>query len=412
MKRGNNLRRRRLLLQQNDSKYFISAMAMGSFRQSNMNEDEDSTSSDSSVDNDSDDSVSVESISDCSSKNEAPSTDSSQRSNTQHRSSNIATRTSRTGELDFDLSIIHGHGKDDGNDSENRPPTPWGSSSSKKRIIAELKDENSNIHNFIGQYTSTDFHNVNFSALLLKFAGNKYNPNLFKGNMKRLLVHLLNKTGPFKGDIEGGRPAVVEKWYTSPNNVSKAYDLLFSLHMNPTTFRSIDQMSAEEIWKSSPLFQQYELNKFKEHLKKMSKRTKDRKHLIQQEHDAFLADMLAIPPKSLTSRGYPFWYTHPACDLLEEDEIGGNTVTMKPKELWKSRKEYQDFPLDIFRKHIYQLRTKRLAAPYWQFKRNKTARKQYEKDIERMTSEWNHVRFEESMEDVIARWNAMSYHEN
>lgn len=118
-------------------------------------------------------------------------------------------------------------------------------------------------------------------------------------------------------------------------------------------------MSAEEIWKSSPLFQQYELIKFKEHLKNMSERTMKRKQLIQREHESFMADMVAFPPKSLTSRGYPFWDTHAACKLLEEDEISGRTATMKPQRLWKSRSEYQEFPLRVFRKHIYQLRTKR-----------------------------------------------------
>ena len=369
-----------------------------SSRMDSNNNDRSDIGSNGDRDNDSETS-SVESISDCRDMMEAPAptrTDSN-RANNQPPSQ-------------IDIHWEDGNGAVD--DFEDRPPTPWGSSSSKRRIIAELKDESSNIHLYIGRYTSTNFDNIKFSTLLLKFAGNKYKLSLFRGNMKRLLVHFMNKTGPFKDEIEGGRSVVVEKWYTSSKTVSKAYELLFSLHMNPTTFRCIEEMSAEDVWKSSPLFQQYDLINFKEYLQKMSKRTETRKLLIQQEHRAFISDMISFPPKPVTSRGYPFWHTHPAYDLLEEDEMGGSTETMKPKELWKSRKEYQEFPLDVFRKHIYQLRTKRLAAPYWQYKRNRNARKHYEEELERMTTEWHHERFEKSMEDVITRWNGMSFNEN
>ena len=323
--------------------------------------------------------------------------------------------TSKKQELSLNLNIYHQNGQQQQEDDiavgvENQPPTPWGSSSAKKRIIEELKEENSDIHHHIGRYTSTNFDNVKFSALLRIFAGNKYKLSLFRGNMKRLLVHFLHKTGPFEGGgtEEGGNQVEVEPWYTSAKNVSKAYALLFSLHMNPNTFRIISQMSAEEIWKSSPLFQQYTLIEFKRHLKKMSKRTMTRKHLIKLEHNAFIADMITLPPNSIKSRGYPFWHTHPACELLEKDEMSGKTALMKPQDLWKSKTEYQDFPLTVFRKHIYQLRTKRLAAPYWQCKRNRIARKKYEEEVEKMTREWQHVLFNANMEDVVLKWNAMT----
>ena len=391
---------RRLILQQNENAF----SSMGSFRPSTMYE----TSSDSSSD---DNSGSVDSDGESdSSTSKAPSTASNCRSIAQLPPSAIilpmTIRTSLNTNNDHQLRRDETAANSGG---ENLPPTPWGSSTTKQRIIAELKNADSDIHLHIGQYTITNFDNVKFPALLQKFAGNKYKPNLFRENMKRLLVHFLNKTGPFEGGTErGNKKSAVEPWYTSAKNVSKAYALLFSLHMNATTLRSIEKMSAEEIWKSSPLFQQYELIKFKEHLKTMSERTMKRRQLIQQEHESFMADMLAFPPNSVTSRGYPFWDTHPACKLLEEDEISGRAATMKPQVLWKSRREYQAFPLSVFRKHIYQLRTKLLAAPYWQFKRNKVARKKYEEDVERMTSEWQHTWHSTKIEDVIGKWNAMS----
>ena len=83
----------------------------------------------------------------------------------------------------------------------------------------------------------------------------------------------------------------------------------------------------------------------------------------------------------------PFWDTHKASELLEVDEESGRAKELKPKALWESRKEYSDFPLCVFCKHIYQLRSKRLAAPFWQYKRNMNARKKYE-EVKRMMKEW------------------------
>ena len=272
-------------------------------------------------------------------------------------------------------------------DDDGQPATPWGKSTAKSRIIDELMNSTSDIYLFIGKYTATNFDNVNFKALLQNYAGNKYKPSAFRENMKRLLKHLQNKTGPFKRFVEGQLKAV-EPWYTSVNNVSNAYSLLLSLLMDDAGARALDRMSIEQIWKSDPLFQQYELDKFKEYHKNMVKLTGKRKKLLSDEYRSYLADMKKVPRHNTTARGYPFWDTHKASKLLEEDEESGQAKTLMPKDLWKSRKEYQDFPLDVFRKHIYQLRSKRLAAPYWQYKRNINAKKKFE-DAERMMKEWH-----------------------
>ena len=183
----------------------------------------------------------------------------------------------------------------------------------------------------------------------------------FRQNLKRILVHLLDKTGPFKGNKNNG----VEKWYTSAKNMSKAYSLLFLLYMNPRNSRIINSMTAEEIWHSHPLFQKYELEKFKKYDKNMKVLTSKRKQLIKEEEETYQREMLRLPRNESTSRSCPFWNTHPAADLLKEDELRGTTKKMKPIKLWESRPEYKDLPLSIFRKHIYQERAKQLALPFW-----------------------------------------------
>ena len=146
---------------------------------------------------------------------------------------------------------------------DQQPPIPWASSQAKHRIIDELKDKKSDIYLLIGHYTLNNFDHVNFPRILQKYAGNKCKMTNFRQNLKRILVHLLDKTGPFKGNKNNG----VEKWYTSAKNMSKAYSLLFLLYMNPRNSRIINSMTAEEIWQSHPLFQKYELEKFNKYNK-------------------------------------------------------------------------------------------------------------------------------------------------
>lgn len=274
------------------------------------------------------------------------------------------------------------------NDDHDQPPTPWGKSTAKMRIIDELLDPTSDIHLYVGQYTVGNFGNVNFNTLLQKYAGNKYKPYRFRENMKLLLTHLHNKTGPFEQNAGSHQKSKVEKWYTGANNTSKAYLLLFLLLMNDVSSTALARMSVEEVWQSDELFQQYELEKFKEYYKSMVIRTDQRKQSIRDEYKAYQDDMMKLPRCNTTTRGYPFWDTHKASESLQEDKESGRAKELKPMALWKSRTEYQNFPIDVFRKHIYQLRAKKLAAPFWQYKRNIIAKQKYEEG-ERMMKEWH-----------------------
>ena len=105
------------------------------------------------------------------------------------------------------------------------------------------------------------------------------------------------------------------------------------LYMDKANYRLISGMSVEEIWKSHPQFQLYELEKFKNYNSNMKKLTAKRRGLINEEEEAFRNDMLKLPPNTMTCRGYPFWNNHPASDLLEKDEISGVAKEMKPKYL-------------------------------------------------------------------------------
>ena len=90
--------------------------------------------------------------------------------------------------------------------------------------------------------------------------------------------------------------------------------------------------------------------------------------LISKEEDSDNADLLILPTRREISRDVPLWNTHIASGMLKKhvkEEISGAMTKTKPQILWKSTKEHQNFPLSVFRKHIYHDQTKQLAVPFW-----------------------------------------------
>lgn len=107
------------------------------------------------------------------------------------------------------------------------------------------------------------------------------------------------------------------------------------------------------------------------------------------------------PRRELTDRNIPFWDTHSAKKLLENDVADGTANAMaSKKQLWQSRDEYQKFPLSVFRDHFYQERRKQLAGPYWQRKRNLAAQKEHDKEVREMKDEW-HENIAKDVEDML-----------
>ena len=143
--------------------------------------------------------------------------------------------------------------------------------------------------------------------------------------------------------------------------------LTFSLYMDTRKYQIIKNMPEEDVWKSHSEFQLYEFEKLKTYNQNMATLTSKRKNLIDQEEESFKRDMSKLQERSnVTCRGYPFWHTHPASILLKDhvtDEMLGKVEKMKPHQLWNLTVEYQDFPLSIFRKHLYQERSKQTRSP-------------------------------------------------
>ena len=110
--------------------------------------------------------------------------------------------------------------------------------------------------------------------------------------------------------------------------------------------------------------------------------------LAATEDAIYLEDMQRHSQKQITCRGTPFWSEHAAKKMLDKDLKDGIGQNMKPKELWMSRREYQYFPYNYIHKHVYKVRYKQLAAPYWQVKRNKNGRALHHLETNQMRTKW------------------------
>ena len=266
-------------------------------------------------------------------------------------------------------------------EDDSRPPTPWKNSTAKQIIIKELKDLTSDIHLQIGEHTEDNFDQVNFKSIHSSYA-KRYKLSNFRENLKRILRHKLNTSGPFKVEQE-----TIEPW-TSREKRSKAWHLLYELWMADETNDELSRMTAEEIWESNELFKQYSLQNFKKYNNDMAKSTAKQRKDIKKEEEDFKQHCINIPHNEMTDRGEPFWYNHPAKSLLKEDVESGLAYDLKPAALRETREEYKQFKLKTFRKHIYQEQERQRAAPYWRHKRNIAARQMIEREREEMRRQW------------------------
>jgi len=67
--------------------------------------------------------------------------------------------------------------------------------------------------------------------------------------------------------------------------------------------------------------------------------------------------------------------------LLEVDVLNDLHKKIKPQELQKTRREYREFPKDVFSKRVSQEVGKQRAARFWAEKRNKSGMKKYLEDV-------------------------------
>jgi len=73
-----------------------------------------------------------------------------------------------------------------------------------------------------------------------------------------------------------------------------------------------------------------------------------------EEKAALLKDRSKYPINATNHRGEPRWEGSVAQELLRKDIDEGKNEQMRPRDLWLSRPEYQEYDKEVFRKHIHQ----------------------------------------------------------
>ena len=149
-------------------------------------------------------------------------------------------------------------------------------------------------------------------------------------------------------------------------------------------------MSAQEIYKRHKSSRQYNLVDLNKWDKAMVKLTDNHRQKINKTLNLPSFITPRFIKKTVKSRGKLFRKHNLASNILVEDTKNGSVGRMKPKKLWKSRKEHWDFLLEDFRKHIYQRRYRQLSGPYWQ-KNDNTVLVEHEK-VKRVYQEWHHTK--------------------
>jgi hypothetical protein len=278
------------------------------------------------------------------------------------------------------------------------PPSPWGSGETKKRIIDDLKDELSDIHLLIGDETTTS-RTIKYAKIHELYAP-EHDMNKFRQNIKRLIESKKNKTGPFK-ETPKKKKDEIEAWYSSSKKTCRGYTLLHDMYLK--NWDMINPMTAEEIWMSQPEFQKYPLNDFKTYNKSMKNLVYKRVTRAATEDALYQEDMQNHPQKHVTCRGTPFWGQHAAKKMLMKDVEDKIDSKMEIRQLWESRKEYKAFPYEFFRRRVYEVRQKALAAPYWQVKRNKNGRELHRLVTDNMREKWAMDVEMEKMTDMLDR---------
>lgn len=158
-----------------------------------------------------------------------------------------------------------------------------------------------------------------------------------------------------------------------PWNKGLGKEHLEALLWDPNSFVHDKMLSVEEVHNKELLFRQYPFDVFERNFKNAKSRFESNIELARLDLLALEHDRILHPRPARTIRKNPFWDTHSAKQLLEQDLKAGLYLGMKPIEIRMQRSEFQDFDKSCFSKHIFHTKQKLLEEVGWQFRRNRSA---------------------------------------
>jgi hypothetical protein len=235
-------------------------------------------------------------------------------------------------------------------------------------------DEDEEAENEEEHLTEADLSKLTNKDLKKKLAARGL---LQHGRKKDLIQRILYPVDTdFKSKPKG------EKWKNS-----KAKALLIRLLLDSTS--DIHNKSPEEVWESSEWFQKFPMHRFVGNLMNIKETLEVKGKVVKEDILLIEAELAALKLSNMTKRGYPHWHTHAAKKLLADDVMLEQNKAMKPKDFRVTRQEYKEFPLDVFRSHIYQEQRKQRELPLKIAKRNRIAQKKYEQEVEAEAARWH-----------------------
>ena len=265
----------------------------------------------------------------------------------------------------------------------------------RERVVYELKDSTSDIHLLLSAAASSRADKAR--RILEKYAPGQQKKQNRVNSISNLIRDFESNKGRYSlSNTTDNKP----EWKNS-----KARDLLYKLRLR--RFEGVGAMSSENIYKYHPVFAQYDLGDFKKRDKEMIKLTSKHRERLESDIELFRLHRLKHPQMTISSRGKRIWNNHPAKLKLIADTSSGKAASMKPKQLWETLEEYQDFSLKDFRKHVYQEKYRQLAGPYWQQKRNKAAEKKHYEEVEKMYQEWQDAKLKDDGDRIIEGLSAL-----
>ena len=134
-----------------------------------------------------------------------------------------------------------------------------------------------------------------------------------------------------------------EPWIKNSKGKELARSLLQD---NPNS--SYHAMDCEMFGNLSSLFQQYPFKNFKSNINRLKERIADNKRHVEANEANLRHDQSIIPLKMVMTRGDPQWDQHNARKHLKNNIAAKKHEIIKPRELWRSRNEYQEFHLNVF----------------------------------------------------------------
>ena len=153
------------------------------------------------------------------------------------------------------------------------------------------------------------------------------------------------------------------KWQNSEAKKLLAKDILEE--------KVTDSMKPKDVHAMHEEYKQYNYGNFGTNLRNL--RLSFRRLQGHADADsAALAHDLQVRSRVVNNpRGYPQWEGSAAERLLKIDIDTHEHKKMEPRMLYQKRKEYQEFPLEVFRNHIYQEVRSRTGSLYWSAKKKK-----------------------------------------